>query len=265
MALLAHEEAELLALLELEQQAKEKEKMFKPQPGPQEMFLNTTADIALYGGAAGGGKTYALLLENTRHIDNSAFGSVIFRRESKQITSEGGLWDNAMDLYPIKGAVPKLSPRPTMVFPSGAKVSFDHLQYDKDVLNWQGAQIALICFDELTHFSRKQFFYMLSRNRSTCGIRPYIRATTNPDADSWVAEFIAWWIDQRTGYPIPERSGVIRFFIVIDDDVQWPPAGKSWLKSMECGQRMPNPLRLLPPVFSITVSFCKKIPDTWLT
>lgn len=193
----------------------------RPQPGPQEAFLATAADIALYGGAAGGGKTYALLLENLRHINNSKFGSVIFRRTSQQIMNEGGLWDESSEIYPLLGGDPKLTPRPSWTFPSGAKVSFAHLQYDKDVHSWQGAQVALICFDELTHFSRKQFFYMFSRNRSTSGVVPYIRATTNPDADSWVAEFIAWWIDQKTGYPIPERSGIIRFFVVIDDKVHW--------------------------------------------
>lgn len=193
----------------------------RPQPGPQEMFLASPADIVFYGGAAGGGKTFALLLENIRHKDNPKFGSVIFRRNAQQITNQGGLWDSSQEIFPYCGAVPKLTPRPTMTFPSGAKVSFAHLQYDTDVHSWQGAQIALICFDELTHFTWKQFSYMLSRNRSLCGVKPYIRATTNPDADSWVAGFIAWWIDQKTGYPIPERSGVIRFFVVIDDVVRW--------------------------------------------
>lgn len=62
---------------------------------------------------------------------------------------------------------------------------------------------------------------MLSRNRSMCGVRPYVRATCNPDADSWVAEFISWWIDQDTGFAIPERAGVIRWFIRIGDTIIW--------------------------------------------
>ncbi len=106
-------------------------------------------------------------------------------------------------------------------FPSGAKLKFAHLEHEKTKYDWQGSQIPLIGFDELTHFSRSQFLYMLSRNRSTCGVRPYMRATTNPDADSWVADFIAWWIDQDTGLAIPERSGVVRFFTTISDEVIW--------------------------------------------
>jgi predicted phage terminase large subunit-like protein len=54
-----------------------------------------------------------------------------------------------------------------------------------------------------------------------CGVRPYIRATTNPDADSWVAEFIAWWVDQKTGLAIPDRSGIVRWFIVVNDVTLW--------------------------------------------
>ena len=62
---------------------------------------------------------------------------------------------------------------------------------------------------------------MLSRNRTDSGIKPYVRATCNPDADSWVADFISWWIDQETGYPIPERSGVIRWMVRINEAVTW--------------------------------------------
>lgn len=195
--------------------------VLRPQPGPQEKFLATKADIAIYGGSAGGGKSYALLLEPLRNITNPNFGAVIFRRQSTQIMGEGGLWDTAVNMYVPLGGIPKESPLPQIGFPSGARVSFRHLQYEKDVYSWQGAQIPLLCFDELVHFTEKQFFYMLSRNRSTCGVKPYIRATCNPDADSWVAEFISWWIDQETGYAIPDRSGVLRYFVRIDGALHW--------------------------------------------
>lgn len=90
-----------------------------------------------------------------------------------------------------------------------------------DKLEWQGSQIPFMGFDELTHFSKSQFFYMVSRNRSASGIRPYIRATCNPDPDSFVADMIEWWIDQDTGYAIPERSGIIRWFIREQDSLIW--------------------------------------------
>lgn len=194
--------------------------VIRPQPGPQETFLGSSADIAIYGGAAGGGKTWALLMEPLRHIANPGFGAVFFRRSTVQVRNEGGLWDESEKLYPIIGATPREHVL-SWEFPAGATVSFAHLEHDKTVLNWQGSQIPLICFDELTHFSQKQFWYMVSRNRSMCGVRPYIRATCNPDADSWVAEFIAWWIDQETGLPITERAGVVRWFVRINDALVW--------------------------------------------
>lgn len=196
-------------------------KRVRPQPGPQEQFLSSPADIVIYGGAAGGGKSWGLLLEPIRHVTkNNDFSAVFFRRNTKQVTNPGGLWDESIKLYPLASGIP-LRTRLTWKWPKGGKIVFAHLEYDTTVLEWQGAQVPLICFDELTHFSRNQFFYMLSRNRSLCGIRPYVRATCNPDADSWVADLIAWWIDQGTGFAIPERSGVIRWFIVINDKVIW--------------------------------------------
>lgn len=507
----------------------------RPQDGPQTQFLASSADIAIYGGAAGGGKTWALLVEPLRHISNPNFGATIFRRNAVQITNQGGLWAEATKMYPLLGAESRQSPNLDWTFESGANIKFAHLEADKTVYNYQGAQIPLICceetehvrmadgslkmvkdlqigdtvatlqggkkvtavglrrledcvycaksdgtgqvqsfthsvlttsgwisyadvlhqhatslptgycdvdksalqtlqqcqapqqlhgnhsqgslqvdgcvqplrhrqssqdicvckvrqgrhscneslphehqallpplsgrhfqapserfpdllvggishvsfsdaapcaatalkdadfechcsicfhqddelahslqdndlvsvpllggvvaqsqmgslldaqgithtntrhnlqyahpymgalqtaevpvvfdsfsltpigkrwviditvsdtnhyitgcgivnkncYDELTHFSDYQFFYMLSRNRSTCGVKPYIRATTNPDADSWVAEFIAWWIDQDTGFAIPERSGIIRWFVRVNDTTFW--------------------------------------------
>jgi predicted phage terminase large subunit-like protein len=186
------------------------------------MFLSTAADVSIYGGAAGGGKTYGLLLEPLRHLANPNFRCVFFRRTYSQITMEGGLWDEAQELYSaIEGTELTQSP-PTITLPAGGRIAFRHLQHEKDRLAYQGAQIPLIAFDELTHFSASQFFYLLSRNRSAkAGFKPYIRATTNPDPDSWVKDFISWWIDENTGLPIPERAGKIRYFVRRDDEIVW--------------------------------------------
>ena len=160
-------------------------------------------------------------MEPLRHVTtNPQFFAVFFRRSTVQIKNPGGLWDESMKLYPFAGGVP-VSTIIEWRWRKGGKIKMGHLEYENSVLDWQGSQIPLIVFDELTHFSQQQFFYMLSRNRSMCGVKPYVRATCNPDSESWVAEFIAWWIDQETGYPIAERGGVVRCFIRIQDKIVW--------------------------------------------
>lgn len=198
---------------------KDQRVVIAPQPGPQEQFLSSPADIVIYGGAAGGGKTYGLLMEPLRHITNPEFDAVCFRRTSPQVTNPGGLWDTSEKLYPLLGAKAN---RTSMQwrFASGASVRFAHLQYETNKYDWQGSQIVLLMFDELTHFTEGQFWYLISRNRSTSGIRPYVRATTNPDADSWVAKFINWWIGPD-GYPIPDRAGKVRWMARINDTLFW--------------------------------------------
>ncbi len=205
-----------------------------PQPGPQTMFMETPADIALYGGAAGGGKTFSLLMCPLRHYLMSAFKGVIFKREATSIRMAGGIWDQSKNLYYL------VDGRPTgnslkWLFPSGMQTQFSHLFKADDVYNWQGTELPFIGFDELTHFLEHQFFYMLSRNRSTTGIEGYIRATCNPDADSWVADFIEWWIDQETGLIIPERSGKVRYFVRPDnqDHLVWADNKEDFLEAFD--------------------------------
>lgn len=197
-------------------------RIIKPQSGPQERFLSTSADIAIYGGAAGGGKTFALLMEPLRYVNTQDYRAVIFRRNYNQIAVSGGLWEESVSIYGgIKGARSAKSPKYHWSFSDKASLNFDYLGRDEDLQKWQGSQITFIGFDELTHFTEKQFFYMLSRNRSTCGVKPYVRATCNPDADSWVAKLIEWWIDPETGYPMKERSGKLRYMARINETLIW--------------------------------------------
>jgi predicted phage terminase large subunit-like protein len=194
--------------------------IIRPQE-KQEQFLRNPADITIYGGSAGGGKTWALIAQPILHIGNPLFRSVTFRRSYPEIKQTGGLWEESEKLYNlISGAYP-IEGKLQWIFPTGALIRFGHLQNEAALRKWQGSQIPLICFDELTHFSESMFFYMMSRNRSTIGIRPYIRATTNPDPDSWVARFLEWWIDQKTGFAIAERAGKIRWFTRINNKLIW--------------------------------------------
>lgn len=189
----------------------------RPQPR-QEEFLSTSADIAIYGGAAGGGKTWALLMEPLRHINNKDFGAVIFRRTIPEITNEGALWDESAKIYPLLGGKPNENDK-QYTFNQKGRVSFAHMQYLKDMYSWKSAQIPLIEFDQLETFLSAQVFYMFSRNRSMCGVKPYIRASANPEP-GWLADFLAWWIDDD-GWAIPERSGRIRWMIRKNDVTYW--------------------------------------------
>ena len=189
----------------------ERELVWRPQDGPQMQAFQSRADVLVYGGQAGGGKTWMLVAEPLRRVHNSGFRAVIFRRTYPQILGAGGLWELAQELYRPFGARMREGHDLDATFPSGATVSFRHLQHEKTKYEYQGHQICYLAFDELTHFTESQFWYLLSRNRSTCGIRPYVRATCNPEAGSWVAELIDWWIGED-GLPNDERAGKLRYF-----------------------------------------------------
>ena len=168
-----------------------------------------------------------MLLDPLRWIDKPGFVGAILRQTYPEITKGGGMWDEASDLYPWVGGQPNKSDL-AFTFPSGARIEFGHFGDDRGQKKWQGAQVPLICFDELTHFNERWFWWMLSRNRDRAktGCRAYMRATCNPDADSWVADFISWWIDttpgsETYGLPIEERSGQLRWFVRVGRELVW--------------------------------------------
>ena len=204
-----------------------------PQPGFQTSFLSSRADIVIGGGAAGAGKSYALLMEPLRHAGNPGFRAAIFRRTTVQVKNSGGLWDTSKEIYLKLRNDSGQQPSPTEAppkwkFPSGATLLFSHLEHEQTKYDWDGAQIAFLGFDELIHFTPGQFWYLVGRNRSACGVRPYIRATTNPQTSGWVKRLISWWIypddhqaEHLRGMPIPERAGVVRYLARWSEASYW--------------------------------------------
>ena len=187
------------------------------QPGPQVMAAESPAQVIFYGGAKGGGKSFWLLMEALKWYDRSDRGAIIFRRTYTELKDEGGLWSEACKLYPLLGGEPVES-KMTVSFPSGHKVQFRHLQHEKDAQAWNGKNIGDVSFDELTFFTEQQFWILLSCMRAHGDAR--FRGSCNPDPTSWVAKFVEWYLD-AAGFPVPERSGVVRWFGRKDGKLVW--------------------------------------------
>lgn len=194
----------------------------EPNAGPQTMLLSSHADIRGFGGGAGGGKSFAILLDALRYRYNPQVSAVTFRRTSPQLTQAGGLWETSREIYAGVGGIPRESPSLDWRFPGGLVHQFRHLQHESNRFAWQGAQVTVMNFDEATHFTKNQFWYLQSRVRSMSGVRGYINLTCNPDPDWWGLELFSWYIDDD-GFPIPERCGKLRWFIrsQTDDKLIW--------------------------------------------
>ena len=162
--------------------------IWQPQPR-QAAFMARFEDEALYGGAAGGGKSDALVCEALRQVQVPHYKALILRKTYPQL---GELIDKTIKYYPraFPGAKYNGSAH-TWLFPSGAKVIFGSMQYTKDRTKYQGQAYDFIGFDELTHFTFDEYSYLFSRNRPNGpGTRCYIRSTANPGGvgHGWVKE-----------------------------------------------------------------------------
>ena len=162
--------------------------VWSPQPR-QAVFMSRFEDEALFGGAAGGGKSDALIAEPLRQINIPYYRALILRRTFPQLED---LIEKTRRLYPRVAPGAKYNGTThTWHFPSGAVIIFGSVQHDKDKYNFQGKPYDFIGFDELTQFSYEIYSYLFSRNRPNGpGTRCYTRATANPGGvgHGWVKE-----------------------------------------------------------------------------
>ena len=192
----------------------------EPQIGKQTDFLCASADIVFYGGSAGGGKTFALIMESVRYMSVDNFHAIIVRKLLEDFKMVGGIWSEASHIYTKLGGVCSDHNVKAKFNNGKSTISGGFIKNDADCMRWLGVQAGCLLFDELTNFTKYQFFDVQSRLRSMSGVKPYVRATLNPDADSWIREFIDWWIDGE-GYAIESRCGVVRYFVHINDVIYW--------------------------------------------
>ena len=165
-----------------------KKVIWQPQPR-QAALMRRWEDEALYGGAAGGGKSDCALAEALRQIHIPHYRGLILRKTYPQLSE---LIDRSTELY--KSAIKEArynDSKHYWIFPSGAKIFFGSMQHTKDRVNYQGKRYDFIDFDELTQFTWDEYSYLFSRNRpSGPGTRCYIRAQANPGGvgHGWVKE-----------------------------------------------------------------------------
>lgn len=200
----------------IESEKKKRDVIFSPNPGPQTEFLASSEREVLYGGAGGGGKTYALIADAMRYFENPNFNGLILRRSTDELREI--VW-KTQELYPkiFKGA--KWGEKKSQwTFPSGAKLWLTYLERDQDVLRYQGQAFSYIAFDELTQYPTQfAWNYMRSRLRTTDSELPtYMRATTNPGGvgHGWVKRM---FID-----PAPENTKFVAQDLETGDDLVYP-------------------------------------------
>ena len=187
--------------------------IFKANEGPQEDFLAAGETDVLYGGAAGGGKSYAMLIDPLRFAHRSAHRALIIRRSMPELRE---LIDKSRELYPKAFPGSKYKEVEKLwIFPSGAKMEFGFLERDADVYRYQGQAYSFIGFDEITHLPTEfAWNYLASRLRTTDSeIETYMRCTANPGGAG------ANWVKKRYIDPAPPNEsfrgadGLTRKFI----------------------------------------------------
>ena len=202
--------------LDFDAAPEDREVIFTPNPGPQTEFLAAAEREVLYGGSAGGGKTFSLIADPMRYFDNPNFNGLILRRTNDELREI--IW-KTQELYPkaFKGAKWQ-EKKSQWVFPSGARLWLTYLERDEDVLRYQGQAFSYIAFDELTqHPTPFAWNYMRSRLRTTDPNLPiFMRGTTNPGGPGHA------WVKQMFIDPAPANTPFIATDLETGEELRYP-------------------------------------------
>ena len=190
--------------------------VFKPNPGPQTEFLAASDQEVLYGGAAGGGKSFALLADPMRYFGHPQFNGLILRRTTDELREL--IW-KSQELYPRAFPGAKWGERKSQwTFPGGGKLWLTYLERDEDVLRYQGQAFSYVGFDELTqHPTPFAWNYMRSRLRTTSSDLPiFMRGTTNPGGPGH------GWVKRTFIDPAPPNTSFTATDIETGKELRYP-------------------------------------------
>ena len=185
-----------------------------PASKPQELFINSEADITIASGSAGSSKSYSILLRFLKYACIPKSRGIVFRKNTTQLEQQGGLWDEAQSLYRRVNKNVKVNIKKRRItFPNGASIQFSHFESEKVKEDFKGLQADFIAFDEATEFTEEQIVYLMSRNRNAdVSHKGTMCMATNPHCDSFLLKWVWWWLDPVTGIPDPTKRGKVRYF-----------------------------------------------------
>jgi len=199
-----------------EKEPEQREVVFAPNPGPQTEFLAASEQEVLYGGAAGGGKSFGLLADPMRYFHNPNFNGLILRRTNDELREL--IW-KSQELYPKAFPGAKWGEKKSQwTLPSGAKLWLTYLEREDDVRRYQGLAFSYIAFDELTqHPTPFAWDYMRSRLRTTDPELPiFMRATTNPGGAGH------GWVKQMFIDPAPANQAFVATDLSSGEPLEYP-------------------------------------------
>lgn len=165
-----------------------------PHPTQQAFLVLDDIQEAFYGGAAGGGKSDALLMSAAQYVDHGHYRCLVLRRTYPELSMPGAIMDRGKEWWAGSAATWN-GDEHQLTFRSGARIVFAHAQYEDDVRRFSGTEFHTIIFDELTRFTEGMYRFLFSRNRKNEGdpIPLRMRSASNPGdiGHEWVkARFV---------------------------------------------------------------------------
>lgn len=178
---------------------------------PQAIFLLDSSREAFYGGAAGGGKSDALLAAALQYVDVPGYAALILRRSYTDLSLPGAVMDRAQGW--LAGKAHWSDQKKTWTFPSGAKLTFGYMANDADMGRYQSAEFQYVAYDELTEFTEKQYEWLFSRQRAGEGVPVPLRmrAASNPGGVGH------GWVKKRFVQDETRKPGVVFVPAKLDD------------------------------------------------
>lgn len=207
-----------------------REEYIIPNKGHQEEFLTTKAQIAIFAGVRGTGKSASLIMTTYPYVNKDLFSGAIFRNQKGDTAGNGGINVVSKPFLKPFGTYKSSLTNMKWDFNDGGTLSFEYYgdSYKSFTGRFRGKELPYIGIDEANQMPFKHFTYLFSCNRNSYGYPNIIRGACNPDASSWVFQFVRGeYLDKEghhhpkyitdEGKPVQENNGKILYFFKYGD------------------------------------------------